>query len=297
VKQLRDYIEGYGLLVIAFGVAPYFLLREFTSYASVFAVVLFLAAFLFMQFNRYGALFVMGPCMAFALCIAYVIVAAPLAAIFVSAYKLTSGANLSVSDFSINGSAFATATFAMASIALGAHVSWIFLSATKSTVAGKSLYEFEPEAIENYRAGGVNPSIAVATAIVFYLSMALLTGVLVFLCLASWSQISTTIFTSATVSRLEVALYVFDLSVKGLCLDIPEHFGLNFSSVQNNVSNYTFSIYTFAYRTFCTFVLIASITELFRVWAKTKKLRELTSSVPPDESPDKAPVEARGQQS
>lgn len=100
-----------------------------------------------------------------------------------------------------------------------------------------------------------------------------------------WSWIDPAIFTQKA-SVGDVALYVIDMIVKALCFDVLEHFGWNLSNVQHATSNLGFSLYTFAFRLFTTFVVIellviflmGDLNIIRKRWRRSQKIRERLSS-------------------
>lgn len=73
-----------------------------------------------------------------------------------------------------------------------------------------------------------------------------------------WSWIDPTIF-SGPASKYEIAIYIVDMVIKGMCFDILEHFAVNLSSIQHSPSNTGFAIYTFLFRLFSTFIVVEAL--------------------------------------
>lgn len=104
----------------------------------------------------------------------------------------------------------------------------------------------------------------------------------------AWNFANPQIFAPAA-SVADIVRYTADIIIKSLCFDLLEHFNLNVANVQHSQASLLFGLFTFGFRTFCTFAVIEII--FFALWGDIHRVYEkIKEEWTPNAQPEEAPI-------
>jgi hypothetical protein len=87
-------------------------------------------------------------------------------------------------------------------------------------------------------------------------------------------------FTTGPHDLREIALWTLDLTCRGMFFDVMEHWDISFTTVKPNPQNWTFMVFSFCYRMYCSIAVLAAAINVVLYWRARKVVIEAVKPEP-----------------